>query len=605
MTQYILKRLLLMVPTFLLITLLVFVMINLAPGTAGQAASASGSEQADQSAAAREGYRLFKEQYNLDLPIILNFRFLLDEDNVMRHLEVVARNLSGTIPGEREAFAVGRTAAGVVADIVNEPFHALARELADPDLDPDERAALQRRQQEVGFRTIDPRRPPRPAQGAIFDSEERLEDWGHAIVPELLAISRSYVWIYRDDVDSPWLDGVGILAETLGLDPSTRSGSVEWRGENWRVHTTLTDKVRFLAVQRLSVNARRRVLIRDGERGTEEQRAANRMIVSENNRISQWTWSLGDSPERQQEILAEWEGWWEEASIRYERTGLQTLGSVFLDTRFAAYWANLARLDFGTSIRYRRPVMQVIGEHWMYSVYLSVMSLLLAYFISVPIGILAAVKQNTFADRGVGIALFVLYSLPSFFVATLAQTYLTPASPLDADSFIGKVINFFAVFPVSGFNSVEAIEVTTWELLTNTLWHMVLPVICLTYMSLAVLSRYARTGLLDVIRSDYIRTARAKGLSEWVVIMKHAVRNGMIPILTLLGTTLPVLIGGSIVIEYIFVIEGMGSLMIGSIFFRDYNVIMGILLLSSILTLVGILLSDISYALVDPRISFD
>jgi peptide/nickel transport system permease protein len=120
-----------------------------------------------------------------------------------------------------------------------------------------------------------------------------------------------------------------------------------------------------------------------------------------------------------------------------------------------------------------------------------------------------------------------------------------------------------------------------------------------------VLSRYARTGLLDVIRSDYIRTARAKGLSEWIVIVKHAVRNGMIPILTLLGTTLPVLIGGSIIIEYIFVIDGMGKLMITAIMFRDYNIIMGILLLSAVLTLIGILLSDISYALVDPRISFD
>ena len=135
--------------------------------------------------------------------------------------------------------------------------------------------------------------------------------------------------------------------------------------------------------------------------------------------------------------------------------------------------------------------------------------------------------------------------------------------------------------------------------------HLVLPVVCLTYGALAVLSRYARTGLLDVINSDYIRTARAKGLSEWVVILKHAVRNGMIPILTLLGTTLPYLVSGSIVIETIFVIDGTGSLMLTAIMTRDYNIIMGILLITSILTLVGILLSDISYALVDPRISFD
>jgi peptide/nickel transport system permease protein len=124
-------------------------------------------------------------------------------------------------------------------------------------------------------------------------------------------------------------------------------------------------------------------------------------------------------------------------------------------------------------------------------------------------------------------------------------------------------------------------------------------------VSLAALSRYARSGLLEVIRSDYIRTARAKGLSEWIVIIKHAVRNGMIPIITLLGSTLPVLIGGSIIIEYIFGIKGMGALMLNSIHFRDYNVIMGILLLSSILTLIGILLSDIAYSIVDPRIDLE
>src|SRR5690606_24284625 len=123
--------------------------------------------------------------------------------------------------------------------------------------------------------------------------------------------------------------------------------------------------------------------------------------------------------------------------------------------------------------------------------------------------------------------------------------------------------------------------------------------------ALASLSRYARTGLLDVIRADYIRTARAKGLGEPMVIIKHAVRNGMIPVLTLLGTLLPALISGSVVIEFVFNIPGMGLYIFESIFARDYNAIMGVLLISTLLTLVGLLVSDISYAVVDPRISFD
>jgi peptide/nickel transport system permease protein len=174
------------------------------------------------------------------------------------------------------------------------------------------------------------------------------------------------------------------------------------------------------------------------------------------------------------------------------------------------------------------------------------------------------------------------------------QTYLTDANK-----------SIFSWFPVSGFQSGDPNMQTTMQMLGDMTWHMILPLVCLTYGGLAAISRYARTGLLDVIRSDYVRTARAKGLPEWIVIMKHAVRNGLIPILTLLGFTLPALIGGSIIIEHIFAIDGMGKLMITAIQFRDYNVIMGELLIASVLTLLGILLSDISYALVDPRISLE
>jgi peptide/nickel transport system permease protein len=131
-----------------------------------------------------------------------------------------------------------------------------------------------------------------------------------------------------------------------------------------------------------------------------------------------------------------------------------------------------------------------------------------------------------------------------------------------------------------------------------------LPLVCLTYGSLAALSRYMRTGLLDVIQADYIRTARAKGLEERVVIGKHAVRNGLLPILTLLAGLLPAILGGSVIVEYIFGIPGMGLWVVESINARDYNAIMAIQLVSTLLVLFGILLTDLSYAVVDPRIRY-
>jgi len=589
MLQYIFKRLLLMVPTFVFITIIVFIIINLAPGRPPQAGG-GGSESADQSANSREGFRLFKEQYYLDRPIVLNTRFLLDEGDVADELELIAMNMAGAIEGEAQAHAVGATAARTLVAIHNAPIVAAQAELATPDLTDEQRQEIRNRVAAMPFAELDSIRPARPPQADVFQAEERVENWGQVIVPELVTLAGHYLALTSADGETQsrtWRTDVTASTDASG---QTR---VTVDGVEWRVNRVLTEKVRFLAVQRLSVNARRPVIVRAGEQGTDEERTLNAQIVAENNQLTRRVYELNASPDERAAVLLAWQAWFTENEPRFAGSLAKNTWMFFMETRFAKYFSNLLRLDLGTSLRYNRPVVEVIGDHWGYSIYLSLASLLLSYFISVPIGVLAAVKQNQFADRGVGIFLFVLYSLPSFFAATLMQTYLTSAS------------DFAPWFPVSGFMGVDPDDSTTLEIFGDIIWHMVLPVICLTYGSLAVLSRYARTGLLDVIRSDYIRTARAKGLSEFVVIMKHAVRNGMIPILTLLGTTLPVLIGGSIIIEFIFNIEGMGKLMLTAINYRDFNIIMGVLLISSILTLLGILLSDISYALVDPRISFD
>jgi peptide/nickel transport system permease protein len=591
MLQYILKRVVLMVPTFLFITIVVFAIINIAPGRPSQSMGASGSENADQSANAREGLRLFKEQYYLDRPILLNFRFMLDRDDVADELEIIGRNIGGSIAGETEALSVGATTAAVVGQVINARYAELTGLVTDSEQP--EAAVEEARRELAGLSlvTVDAFRPPRPAQGDVFAAEERVENWGHVIVPQLIELASGYVALTSPDRSA----SSRAMAADLGLDPAatTAGVSVTFNGAGWIVDGALTAKVRFLAVQRLSVAARQPLVLRPGVTPTDAEREQNAIVVRGNARVTSMVYPITADAAEQAAVLAQWNEWYVEAQSRYERSTWGNVGMLFLETRFARYASNLARLDFGTSLRYNRPVMSVIGDHWKYSIFLSIASLILSYIIAVPIGVLAAVKQNQFADRGVGLFLFVLYSLPSFFAATLLQTWATSASDV------------LPLFPVSGFMGVNPLEVTTWQMLVDITWHMVLPTICLTYGSLAVLSRYARTGLLDVIRSDYIRTARAKGLSEFMVIAKHAVRNGMIPILTLLGTTLPVLIGGSIIIEYIFNIDGMGKLMLTAINYRDYNIIMGVLLISSVLTLVGILISDLSYALVDPRISFD
>lgn len=260
--------------------------------------------------------------------------------------------------------------------------------------------------------------------------------------------------------------------------------------------------------------------------------------------------------------------------------------------QYFSWVKRIATLDFGDSIKFKRPVWDVLVERIPISLKLTFTAIILSYLVSIPIGIYSASHQYSRIDRFMTLLLFILYSLPSFWVATMLIVYLGGGDFLD-------------LFPVFGLESIGANKMTYWERFWDTAWHLTLPIFCMTYASLAVLSRYMRSAMLEVIRQDYITTARAKGLSEKVVILKHALRNSLIPIITLLAQILPATIGGSIIIESIFTIPGMGQLMWEAILARDYPLIMANLTIVTFLTLLGILLADILYSVVDPRIAYE
>jgi len=260
--------------------------------------------------------------------------------------------------------------------------------------------------------------------------------------------------------------------------------------------------------------------------------------------------------------------------------------------RYVIWLGRLAKFDFGNSYKDQRPVRDKIWETLPITLQLNILSLLLVYLISIPIGVYSATHQYSWKDNIVTIILFILYSLPSFWVAMLLMFFFGG----------GKFLDWF---PVYGLNSVGADQWPWYRWLLDRLWYLVLPVTCLTYGSLAGLSRYARAGMIDVIRQDFIRTARAYGFSEKIVVYKYAMRNSLIPIITLLGTLLPALIGGSVIVESIFSIPGMGKLSFEAILSRDYPLVMGILSISALLTLVGLIISDLMYAVTDPRIKFE
>lgn len=260
--------------------------------------------------------------------------------------------------------------------------------------------------------------------------------------------------------------------------------------------------------------------------------------------------------------------------------------------QYASWLRRVVTFDFGNSYKDHRPVMKKIGERLPITIELNLISLFLIYLIAIPVGVYSAVKQGSIGDRMTTVILFILYSLPNFWVAVLLIMFLGG----------GDFLNWFPIYGIVSPGLEGASLVSRFG---DHLWHIVLPVFCLTYGGLAALSRYQRAGMLEVIRQDYIRTARAKGLPEKLVIFKHAMRNSVIPIVTLMGSLLPGMFGGSVIIEKIFSIPGMGQLGFEAVLSRDYPVVLAIATIAALLTLIGILISDLLYVWVDPRITYE
>ena len=252
-------------------------------------------------------------------------------------------------------------------------------------------------------------------------------------------------------------------------------------------------------------------------------------------------------------------------------------------------WVNkLLHLDLGTSFSSdHRPVADKILERLPITIALNVLSMLLIMLLAIPIGVLSAVHQDSLFDRITGVFVFIGFAIPTFWLALLLMI------------FFGVQLGWL---PISGIRSLNYEYLPYGAAFLDLLKHLVMPVLLSAFGGLAGFSRYMRANMLEVIRQDYITTARAKGLSERAVIYKHALRNALLPVVTILGLSVPGLIGGSVIFETIFAIPGMGQLFYMSVMARDYPTIMGILFIGAVLTLLGNLLADVSYALVDPRI---
>ncbi len=259
-----------------------------------------------------------------------------------------------------------------------------------------------------------------------------------------------------------------------------------------------------------------------------------------------------------------------------------------LHVQYTNWLKRLATLDFGQSFQPDgKPVIEKIKERLPITIEINVLSMIVIISIAIPLGVISAVKKDSFFDKGTTVFVFVGFATPTFWLALLCMILF------------GVKLGWL---PISGINSLDYDRLSLFGKIADRGRHLIMPVVLGAFGGLAGLSRYMRSNMLEVVRQEYIQTARAKGISENRVIFKHAMRNALLPVITILGLSVPTLIGGSVIFETIFAIPGMGRLFYQGVMSRDYPVVLGILFIGAVLTLIGNLLADVGYALADPRI---
>ncbi|MCL2641143.1 MAG: ABC transporter permease [Phycisphaerales bacterium] len=289
----------------------------------------------------------------------------------------------------------------------------------------------------------------------------------------------------------------------------------------------------------------------------------------------------------------------QESRLEAEKSMLRKLGmldkndnKISPPIQYIRWLWRAVRLEFGDSIRYNMPVSKLIIERVWITATINFLSILVVYLLAIPGGLLAAVKRGKWFDQSWGFFTIALFSLPVIWIGSLSIALL--ANPRQ-----------FNWFPSGGIHSIDTTGMSNFAYAMDFAWHLILPVAVMSLGSFAYLSKLMRASLLDNLHMEYARTARAKGVSQFRVVMHHVFRNSLLPLITVVAGIVPGLIGGSVVIEKIFSIPGMGQLAFNAVLARDLPVLQAVTFIGTVLTLFFLLLRDLCYALIDPRVSYD
>ncbi|WP_145056687.1 ABC transporter permease subunit [Lignipirellula cremea] len=599
MWTYIVRRLLLMIPTLFGITIVTFSVMQLAPGDPMlqnyEQQGASGQGQT------RESYVLQMRDLKLDKPQLLNFRHYYNYTDELRQ----AAFIFSREPGDWQPFLTD------VAEHPDKPENAaflkFVRGLQVKNLDrslenEDERASLGRKISDYAQSYLEKQGSYAVSQAMeLLQSDELTPRLQIGLIKtlnmlvveankatyssppldeETPSVQRIWrLWWSREEANFPPLDDnrQSVLEQKWAaiLDPPAGANQLKlyrgikktdipfFYGKLESADTTLAEKVAAAKVLKLLSPQPLQFTVRNGADATTLD-----------------------------EVEANWAAYYQSESDRYNPSAFASAIAIVGDTQYAHMLWRLVTFRFGRSaLKTREPVSEKIWKAFLVSAPLMLASQLVIYLIAVPLGVTCAVNRDNMVDRGISLTLFLLYSVPPYVAGMMFLLF-----------FCYNV--FLNIFPMERLHSQGAENLGYWAYFLDYLWHATLPVACLSMFSMAGIAMYARTSLLDVLGQDFIRTARAKGVSSFKVVYVHAFRNSLIPILTLFSSILPAMLGGSVLIEYLFSVPGMGRLVWESIDNKDYPTMMALVYVQAIVVLFSILLTDLLYVVADPRISF-
>jgi len=591
---YIIRRLLLMVPTLFGVTLVTFAVMQFAPGDPLKMQLGQGGSQGE-SGATREAFLHQRRQWKLDKPAMFNRRWFTDYAGPARSSALIQGLSDDAIRALLDRLAAS-------PDPLLPFLRGLGIELFDAQLaDPTRRPEL----------------VPRVKIGVQVLVEETIAEHGIKFFVALLddpdlpirigaircltlcTLGDPFIYTYSKEPEDEETEKVVTTwriwwereKETFKAIPEDRRNQIQ---ESFRKLTTEPSRGKILdgvtAYGRADVPFFAERLLADST--LQEKYVASIALRTIIGRPLKVDVKIGDAEGPARAVAENWKAFFRINTGRYDPGFPTKIWYFFTDTQYANSLVKLVTFNFGRSmVKPYDPVGPQIWRAAKVSAPIMLLSETIVYLVAVPIGVYCAVRRGKWQDRAITLSLFVLYSIPPVLVGMLFLTFFCFGT-------------FLKIFPMYGLHAEGYETFGGLRLTADYFWHILGPLLCLSLYQMASLAMFGRSSMLDVINQDFIRTARAKGLDGRTVIMKHALRNALIPVITLFSNFIPALLGGSVIVEYLFGIPGMGRLSYDSIQAKDYNSVMAIIYLDAIIVMLSILLSDLLYVLVDPRISF-